>query len=299
MTYLELVQRAKQECGIAGPAPATVVGLTGGLKRLADWVSQGWVDIQNERTNWDFMRKSITFNTSSGATQSAGTALQVGVVYRITARNLADFDINNVYTGSVDFGVYGYLQTGSANHVGAVYLMHTALTLSGMDTTILLGKQSYSIADIGLTDFKRWRNDSFRQYLQSAGIATQIILAQYYDYSEFRDSYLLGSRQLVTGRPLYVTIAPDRSLLFGFTPNDIYVTTAEYFRKAQVLTADADEPIVPEDYHMLIVYKAMMKYGMFEVANEQVMSAKESYAMLFNRLDNEFTPITQQTGCFI
>ena len=298
MTYLQLVQRTRQECGIAGDGPTTVVGQTREMKRLCDWVAQSWVEIQEERQDWDFMRKSVTFNTSSGTTQSAGSVLAVGSVYRITYRNPADFT-NGVYTGAVDFGAYGYLQAGTANNVGAVYLIATALTLTGSDTTILLGKQSYSLTDIGITDFASWRNDSFRQYLQSAGVATEIILSQYYNYSEFRDFYLLGSRKLVTGRPLYVTIAPDRSLLFGFTPNDIYVTNAEYYRTPQELTLDADEPLMPSRFHMAIVYKAMQKYGAFEVAQEQIAAGKEGYAMMINRLRQEYTPMVQATGSFL
>ena len=224
----------------------------------------------------------------------------MGDVYRITHRNPADFDINGAYTGSVDFGAYGYLQTGVANNVGAVYLMHTALTLSGVDTTTLLGKQSYSLAEIGIeSTFASWRNDSFRQYLQSAGIATQIILQQYYNYSEFRDFYLLGSRQLVTGRPLYVTVAPDKSVLFGFTPNDIYVTSAEYYRTPQILSADTDEPLMPARYQMMIVYLAMQKYGLFEAAQEQIQAGQAGYNKLMNRMRIEYTPMTMATGSFI
>jgi hypothetical protein len=199
----------------------------------------------------------------------------------------------------VDFGAYGYLQTGVANHVGAVYLMHTALTLSGVDTTTLLGKQSYSIADIGLTDFASWKNDSFKQYLQSAGVATEIILQQYYDYTEFRNFYLLGSRRLVTGRPLYYTVAPDKSILFGFTPNDIYVTDAEYYRSPQTLSADTDIPIMPERYHMAIVYLAMQKYGLFEAAEEQIKAGQSGFNLLMNRMRQEYSPQVLATGSLV
>jgi hypothetical protein len=175
--------------------------------------------------------------------------------------------------------------------------MRKSVTFNTVD-----GTQTYAVGSglaINLTDFASWRNNSFRQYLQSAGVATEIILSQYYNYSEFRDFYLLGSRKLVTGRPLYVTIAPDRSLLFGFTPNDVYVTSAEYYRTAQELTLDADEPLMPSRFHMAFVYKAMQKYGAFEVAQEQIAAGKEGYAMIINRLRQEYTPMVQATGSFL
>jgi hypothetical protein len=227
MTFLELCKRVRQECGIAGDGPVTVANQTREMKRLVDWTAQAWTDIQNTRPDWEFMRKSVTFNT-------------------------------------------------------------------------VAGQQEYSpTVDMKLTDFKKWRNTSARQYLQSAGVATEIILGQYLSYSEFRDFYMLGSRRLVTGRPLYFTITPDRKLSLGFTPDNIYVTTAEYYRKAQILVNDTDVPDFDEDYHMLIVYGAMKKYGMFEVANEQIAAAKEEAAMLYNRLEIEYTPGWEQGGSLI
>ncbi len=225
MTFLELCQRTRQECGIAGAGPTTVVGQTREMKRLCDWVAQSWVDIQQERTDWRFMRRDFTFNTTAG-------------------------------------------------------------------------KQSYPSSVAGYT-FKRWINDSFRAYLLSAGVATEVILSQYHDYSSFRDFYLLGSRRLVQGRPLYITIAPDQSLLLGFPPNDVYVVSGQYYSKATLLTADDDEPCLPEDYHMLIVYKAMQKYGRFEAAAEQIAAGKEEYAPLFNRLVTDQTPEIMQCGSLI
>ncbi len=229
MQFIDLVRRTRQECGIAGVGPTTVVGQTREMKRLCDWVAQSWVDIQQERLDWRFMRKSFTFNTvASQQEYPVGTGL-----------------------------------------------------------------------DINLSDFKRWINDSFRAYLLSAGVATEIILSQYHDYSAFRDYYLLGSRRLVEGRPLYITIAPNQSLLLGFTPNDVYVVSGQYYKTAQRLTLDADVPDFPEDYHMLIVYKAMQKYGRFEAAAEQIAAGKEEYAPLFSQLVIDQTPEIMQSGSFI
>jgi hypothetical protein len=229
MNFLQLVNSGKQEMGISGAELTTVVGATKELKRLVDWISQAWIDVQNERTDWEFARKDFLFNTVAGQHQY---------------------------------------------HVG-----------SGLD--------------INLSDFKRWRNYSFKAYQQSAGVGTEILLTQYMDYGEFREFYLTGSRRLVTGRPLYITVAPDKSLFLGFTPNDVYVVSGEYYRKAQVLTADADEPIMPEDYHKAIVYRAMVKYGYFELAQEQLAAAKEEYKQIMYRLVSDQTPMIQMGGSLI
>jgi len=199
------------------------------MKRLIDWVAQAWVELANERSDWEFMRKSVIFNT-----------------------------VANVGTYAVGPGLA-----------------------------------------IDLADFRRWKTYSFRQYLQSAGIPTEIILTQYLNYTQFRDFYELGSRRLTTGRPLYVCVAPDRSVKFGFTPNDIYVTTAEYYRSAQVLAADTDTPIIPDEYHMLIVYRAARKYGYFEVASEQIEIAGREAADLHNNLMLDYGPTIEMGDSFI
>jgi len=223
MTFLELVNRTKQECGVPGEALTTIVGANREMQRIIDWVAQSYTEIQEEHQDWDFLRESMTFNTvAEQQTYTVGD--------------------------------------------GASY-------------------------DIDLDDFGIWRNDSFRAYLQSAGIATQIILAQYYSYSEFRDFYLLGSRQLVSGRPLYITIEPaSRSLLLGFKPNDIYVVTGEYYRTPHTLTVDADTPIFPSRYHLSIVYKAMQKYGLFNVAAEQIEAGRQGFSKLINRMEIDQLP---------
>jgi len=230
MTFLELANSCKLNCGISGPDLTTTVGASGDMKRICSWINDAWTELQVSCDTFDFMRKTVTFNTVAGQNK--------------------------------------YL-------VGA-------------------------LLDIPLTNFSVWRNDSFRQYLTSAGVATEIILGQYYDYAEYRDFYLLGSRKLVEGRPLYVTIEPQtRALVFGFIPNDVYTTSAEYFCLPQILAADTAVPTMPPRYHMAIVYSVMQKYGMFEMANEQIMAGKKGYDFLYNRLLNDYAPIIQATGNFI
>lgn len=62
LTFLQLVQRLRQECGVSGSAPATLQGtLTAEIARLANWINAAWMDIQNARRDWYFMREDITF----------------------------------------------------------------------------------------------------------------------------------------------------------------------------------------------------------------------------------------------
>lgn len=63
MNNLQLCQRLRQESGIAGNGPSTVLSQTGQLARLVGWIQQSWTDIQLLRPNWLFMHSEFTFDT--------------------------------------------------------------------------------------------------------------------------------------------------------------------------------------------------------------------------------------------
>lgn len=66
MTFLELVQRLRQEAGIPGTGPTSVVDQAGQLKRLVDWVARSWADIQGMHDNWMFLRNEFSFSLGVG-----------------------------------------------------------------------------------------------------------------------------------------------------------------------------------------------------------------------------------------
>lgn len=218
MNYLQLCQRLRSECGIAGTGPTTVTGQVGELLRLVNWVAQSYVEIQEARPDWEWMRKSVTWNT-------------------------------------------------------------------------VAAQQEYSAStDMALTDFGMWRNESFRCYLTSAGVGTELILQQV-GYTQFRDYYLLNTRRTVQARPQAITITPSKNLMLGFIPNDVYTCSGEYYHAPTVLAADTDTPTMPVRYHMLIVYRAMQKYGFYESASEQIQMGQTLYNEMMNKMQADQSPL--------
>ena len=55
MTYLQLLQDLHRECGAAGTSPSSVLNLTGEVARLAGYIRQANMDIQNLWLNWKFL----------------------------------------------------------------------------------------------------------------------------------------------------------------------------------------------------------------------------------------------------
>ena len=63
-TFLNLCKDLRRELDISGTGPATVVGQTGDLGNIVEWIDQAHIDIQNRRNgNWRWMRRPYTIQT--------------------------------------------------------------------------------------------------------------------------------------------------------------------------------------------------------------------------------------------
>lgn len=67
MTFLQLCQLAREKCEFGSAAtPTTVVGQTGRLGQLVNWVNEAWVYIQLYRPDWHWLQYDFTFQTIAG-----------------------------------------------------------------------------------------------------------------------------------------------------------------------------------------------------------------------------------------
>ncbi len=64
-TFLYLTQMLRQEVGASGSGPTTCQNQTGESQRLVQWINDAWMEIQELHEDWDFLRKSFSFNTVS------------------------------------------------------------------------------------------------------------------------------------------------------------------------------------------------------------------------------------------
>lgn len=62
MNYLELCQAVRSRIGLHGSGPTTVIAPTDVEKDIVDAVRDSWIDIQNYRPDWDWMRDTATFS---------------------------------------------------------------------------------------------------------------------------------------------------------------------------------------------------------------------------------------------
>lgn len=139
--------------------------------------------------------------------------------------------------------------------------------------------------------FSSWRvNDPRnppRAYLTSGGVGGQYFLG-YLSWDDFCATYRIGT--LTTGMPVHITMDPQNNLVLGPIPDGVYTIVGEYQMAPQPLAADADEPEMPAQFHMLIVYDAMSKYAGYEVAQEVEARAVKYGGPLRYRLERNQLP---------
>lgn len=222
MNFLQLVQRLARDTGVPGTGPATVVNQSGEDGRLVNWISSAWVDIQNEHSDWQWMRKSASFST-------------------------------------------------------------------------VAGQATYTPTQCGVTDFGAWDRNSFRNYDTAAGSKSEIFMS-YQEYELWRDEYQFGNMRTVQTRPSQITITPDKSIGLGPVPAAGYTVIGDYYSIPTEMTLDADIPALPTQYHMAIVYRAMMFYGAYEAANEVYQHGQTEFERIMARIYSDRLPDIQFAG---
>lgn len=216
MTLLELVNRARHECGVSGPDLSTVQNLTGEAARMRDWVKTAWIDLQASKEDWNFMRNAVNFTLSAD-------------------------------------------------------------------------QQFYTPTEAGLSDFGNWKRDSFRCSTNDANYADEQLL-NYMEYTTFRNLYMYANMRNTKNRPVVITVDPHKRLGFGAIPNNAWKINGEYYRCPTELVQDADSPDIPDRFHLILVYRAMMYYGGYEAAGEVYQRGSSEYKRNMNWLEIDQLP---------
>ena len=163
---------------------------------------------------------------------------------------------------------------------------------------LVAGQDVYSYGDAidsdgAVTRLKRWHLDSTANppwiYNTAAGSSTAQAI-NFVDWPEFNN--LFNMAPPASGAPEFITSRPNYEIAVSPIPNDNYVVTGEYMRSSQVLALDTDAPEMPEEYHMLIVWMAMVEFGYHGVAEEILARGKEKKELyLASLVRNQATPL--------
>lgn len=218
MNFIALCQRARQEMGIAGTGPSTVLSPSGEMGRVVDWVNSAYQDIQNAHHDWQFL--------------------------------VTDF----------------------------------SLPVSSDDN-------EYSYSDASITNFGEWIPESFRIYLTATGTSDEGFLS-FVDWRDYRDVYQFGTRRTQTGRPNAITIKPDRTLMLNPVPDDAFTVVGEYYAEPYTLSDSTDTPVFDSKYHMAIVWRALMMFGVYSAEPDKYAHGEREYKKILRKMEfNELPKI--------
>lgn len=216
-TFLQLCQAVRQESGISGTGPSSVLNQQGEMKRVVDWVARAYRDVQNLHRNWDFLRSDFTFPT-------------------------------------------------------------------------IVNVQEYTPAAASLPEHQSWKVGSLRIFETARGYNDEVWL-KFVPWENFRDTYIRSGNRTATGRPFAWTIRPEtQAVVLWPLPDTIYTIVGEYFMRAQAMTDNDDVPIFPQEFHDVLMWRAMMFYAGFENASPEYALAKGEYGDTLSKLRRDQLP---------
>lgn len=77
MTFLQLVNRLRQECAITGNDLTSLSNLSGESLRCKNWINDAYMDVQRKHPDWEWLRTSFSFTTTDA--QQVYTLSDIGV----------------------------------------------------------------------------------------------------------------------------------------------------------------------------------------------------------------------------
>lgn len=77
-TFLELCQQVARESGtVSGVLPSTVISQQGRLAKIVHWTRTAWVEIQNQRADWLFLKDEFEGATTAGTARYTGASFDL------------------------------------------------------------------------------------------------------------------------------------------------------------------------------------------------------------------------------
>ena len=163
--------------------------------------------------------------------------------------------------------------------------------------TLTANQALYTPAQVGAAStpsftadqFANWKRDSFRVYADPS--FGDEMLTAFMTWDIWRNLYQYGNMRNTRSRPVAITVAPDKSLGLGITPDQVYHVVGEYYTKPAALSADADVPGMPSEYHDLIIYRALSAYATFMAAPEVLERARAEISRIQPKLMRDQLPV--------
>lgn len=159
------------------------------------------------------------------------------------------------------------------------------------DGAYVYGDCTDTVSSAAISRFARWYRNEFKAYKSSDGVGSEYPLI-WMEWEQFRRIYRYGTQ--TDGQPVHVSVDPTQAFVLGPKPDAVYVVSGDYQIGPQDLTSGADPdaniPEMPTRFHNLIVYKAMVKFGLNSAAPEAIQEAQIEGGPLYFQLERDQLP---------
>ncbi len=240
LTYLQLVNRVLKR--ITQSEVATVTGITGHGKIIAELINEAQTELWTETTNWYSLFKMRTFST---ATYTAST---------IAFNNANPDTITDTANG---LGLFQAGQTivvsGSTSNNG-VYVVNTAvagtLTLQTADSlTAEIAGDSVTIYAVTYPVASDWGRTHHLVDMTNDRVLVEDMTRAFSEVDPNMDS---------TNNPTHFSLQGDFYRLF-YVPNGAYKILDRYWKLPTALSTDTDTSDLPLFCENFLIYYALMK----------------------------------------
>jgi len=153
------------------------------------------------------------------------------------------------------------------------------------DAALTIDLQTYAGADLGIVSrFGRWRaeDDTYCPTLYINGAPNSLWQLTQWGLDDFRQLFIYRTQGSST--PVAFSIDEADRLLLGPAPVAAYRLRAEYWLAPMTLVDATDVPDMPERFHMLLVWRALMDIARSDAAPELLSRAEVSYGNLHDKL---------------
>ncbi|MGZ5078609.1 MAG: phage adaptor protein [Usitatibacter sp.] len=153
--------------------------------------------------------------------------------------------------------------------------------------TLTVNKREYAlVADLNLPTVRKW-NKELLFIRDPAGTRYRLTLLE---FDEFEKKYA----SFLPGMPTEFTITPDFTVAFNATPDKAYTVDLNFWMTGERLEEGTDVPSIPEDYHMTIVWLAVIRYASHEGAPQVKTDALQFYSAALRRLEADQLEIPER-----
>jgi len=278
----------------------SVTDQTGEALRVTQWINEAWMDLQATRQDWLWMRKSVAFPTVANRVSYTPDLLGLtdfGMWARDTFRNYANPVVSMPIASPGVVTLAGnFLSAGDTAIFYTTGALPTGLVAGTTYYVVSPVANSFSVAATAggtAIDFTGSQSDVHTMTSNNttifSGMASEIFMS-YIEYDRWRNAYEYGALRQVATRPNEVTITPLQALAFGPIADAGYTIVGDYYSVPSELAASTDIPAIPIQFHMAIIYKAMLAYGMYEAASEVVQRATMEMDKWMRRIHTDQMP---------